>query len=220
MVIEVWSDMVCPFCYIGKRRLEKALKRLGPDAGAAEVIYRSFQLDPSQKSYAGRDIHAVLAEKYGYSYEQARRMNLSLARQAGEDGLIYNMDSAIPAGTRDAHRLCHWAKEQNRQAEMEERVMKAYFTDSLDIADHATLARLAGEIGLDEKRALEVLKSSRYLEEVLYDQAQAERLGIRGVPHFIIGGRVQISGAQPVSVFTDALKKAGAAVPTTFRGTK
>lgn len=209
MDIDIWSDMVCPFCYIGKRRIEKALS-LFEGADDVRLRFRSFQLDPSGKSYEGRDLHATLAEKYNLSYDQARSMNLSLARQAKDDGLDYHMDSAIPARTLDAHRLCHWAAQQGKQDEMEERIMKAYFTDSLNIADHAVLARLAGEIGLDEKAALDVLSSDRYANEVRQDQDEAAKLGIRGVPHFIIGGRYQVSGAQPAEVFLQALKKAKA----------
>lgn len=209
MVIDIWSDMVCPFCYIGKRRLEKALS-LFDGADEVSLRFRSFQLDPGGESYEGRDLHAVLAEKYGLSYDQARRMNLSLARQAKDDGLDYHMDSAIPARTLDAHRLCHWAAEQDRQDDMEERIMKAYFTDSLNIADRAVLARLAGEIGLDEQAALDVLSSSRYAGEVRQDQEEAAALGIQGVPHVIIDGRWQVSGAQPAEVFLQALRKAKA----------
>lgn len=207
MIIDIWSDMVCPFCYIGKRRIEQALARFeGRDQ--VNVRYHSFQLDPSGESYQGRDLHAVLSEKYGMSYDQARRMNLSLARQAKDDGLDYHMDSVIPAGTLDAHRLCHWAAERGKQADLEERIMKAYFTDSFNIADRATLARLAGEVGLDEQAALDILSSDRYTKEVEQDQREAARLGIQGVPHFIIDGKQQISGAQPVEVFLQALKKA------------
>ena len=209
MVIDIWSDMVCPFCYIGKRRLEKALS-LFEGADEVSLRFRSFQLDPGGESYEGRDLHAVLAEKYGLSYDQARRMNLSLARQAKDDGLDYYMDSAIPARTLDAHRLCHWAAEQGRQDDMEERIMKAYFTDSLNIADRAVLARLAGEIGLDEQAALDILSSSRYIDEVRQDQEEAAALGIQGVPHVIIDGRWQVSGAQPAEVFLQALRKAKA----------
>ena len=209
MVIDIWSDMVCPFCYIGKRRLEKALS-LFDGADEVSLRFRSFQLDPGGESYEGRDLHAVLAEKYGLSYDQARRMNLSLARQAKDDGLDYYMDSAIPARTLDAHRLCHWAAEQGRQDDMEERIMKAYFTDSLNIADRAVLARLAGEIGLDEQAALDVLSSSRYAGEVRQDQEEAAALGIQGVPHVIIDGRWQVSGAQPAEVFLQSLRKAKA----------
>ena len=209
MVIDIWSDMVCPFCYIGKRRLEKALS-LFEGADEVSLRFRSFQLDPGGESYEGRDLHAVLAEKYDLSYDQSRRMNLSLARQAKDDGLDYYMDSAIPARTLDAHRLCHWAAEQGRQDNMEERIMKAYFTDSLNIADRAVLARLAAEIGLDEQAALDVLSSSRYIDEVRQDQEEAAALGIQGVPHVIIDGRWQVSGAQPAEVFLQALRKAKA----------
>lgn len=210
MIIDIWSDMVCPFCYIGKRRLENALARFD-DKDGVELRYRSFQLDPDARSNTGKNIHAVLAEKYKLSYDQARRMNHSLERQAKDEGLNYHMDGVIPAGTLDAHRLSHWAAEHNLQVELEERLMKAYFVDSLNIADRDTLARLAGEVGLDEKAALEVLSSDRYGEEVEQDQLEAEKLGIRGVPHFIINGRYQVSGAQPAEVFLEAMNKAKAA---------
>ncbi len=207
MIVDVWSDMVCPFCYIGKRRLESALSQFDGDV---TVRYHSFQLDPSQPEHKDGDIHTMIAQKYNLSYDQARRMNLSLERQAKDDGLDYHMDDAIPANTMDAHRLCHWAAEQGLPTQMEELIMKAYFTDSLNIADHAVLARIAAQAGLNEQAALDMLASDRYAQHVEQDQDRAARLGVRGVPHFVINGRQQISGAQPVDVFVQALNKAKA----------
>jgi predicted DsbA family dithiol-disulfide isomerase len=207
MKIEVWSDFVCPFCYIGKRRLETALENF-PHRGEVEVIYRSFELDPTAKKGAHSDIHALLAAKYGISYEEAKAMNARVGAQAQAVGLTYHFDTMILTNTFDAHRLMHYAARQGKMAEMTERLMKAYFTDSKDIGDHETLAELAEEVGLDKADVLAMLKSGDFADDVRQDEQEAAALGVRGVPFFVLNRKYAVSGAQPLEVFAQALEKA------------
>lgn len=209
MKVEVWSDFVCPFCYIGKRRLEQALEQF-EHGSEVEVSYRSFQLQPDAKKNTGLTMHQVLAAKLGVPYEQAKAMNAQVAEQAKQVGLDYQMDTMIPTNTFDAHRLAYYAKDQGKMKEFTERVLKAYFTDSLDISDHATLARLAEEVGLDANAALDVLSSEQYSQVIALDRAEANAIGIRGVPFFVVDDKYAISGAQPNQVFLETLSQAWA----------
>ncbi|GJM73464.1 hypothetical protein HMSSN036_56800 [Paenibacillus macerans] len=147
MKIEVWSDFSCPFCYIGKRRLEKALEAF-EHREEVQVVYRSFELDPEAPKDAELSIHELLAVKYGLSLLQAKESNQNVAAQAKAEGLDYHFDTAIPTNTFDAHRLSHYAGEKGKAKEMTERLYRAYFTDSLHIGDRDTLVRLAEEAGL------------------------------------------------------------------------
>jgi predicted DsbA family dithiol-disulfide isomerase len=207
MKIEVWSDFVCPFCYIGKRHLEQALSQL-TFKDKVEVVYRSFELDPHAPLNPRTDIHGLLAEKYGMSVEQAKSLNADVARRAAAVGLTFHFDTMIPTNSFDAHRLAHFAANHGKLPEMAERLFRAYFTESKHIGDRATLAQLAAEIGLPKERALQVLESGEYENAVRMDEAEGHRLGIRGVPFFVINRKYAVSGAQPVEVFLDALQKA------------
>ncbi|SFE87838.1 DsbA family oxidoreductase [Alteribacillus iranensis] len=207
MKIEVWSDMVCPFCYIGKRRLEAALDNFkGKDSVIVE--FRSFELDPSAKKNTGKSIHEGLASKYGMPVEKAKQMNDQVAEQAKQVGLDYQFDKVIPTNTTDAHRLSHYAKTQGKMNLLTERLMKAYFTEGLDIGDHDTLVSLADDIGLDKEEAAKILDGDGYLDEVRLDQQKGVEAGVRGVPFFLFDGKYAVSGAQPVEAFTEALGKA------------
>lgn len=202
--IEIWSDVVCPFCYIGKRRLEQALETFERKE-QVEIVFRAFQLDPSAENNTGMDMHRLLSQKYGMSYDEARQMNYQVAAQAKELGLDYHMDTAIPANSFDALRLTYFAKAGGKMREMVERLMKAFWVDSLDIASHTVLAALAAETGLDEKEALEALANGSYRDEVEADKALGEKYGIQGVPFFIANGKYTVSGAQPTEVFLKLL---------------
>lgn len=204
--VEIWSDFVCPFCYIGKRRFESALEQFA-HKDQVEVIFRSFELDPHAKKDIGKDIHTVLAEKYGLSYERAKEMNRQIGEQAREVGLIFHFDTMIPTNTFDAHRLFHFAKKQGKINEVTERLLKAYFTDSLHIGDHEVLAKLAEEVGLDKKVVLAVLQSDDYSENVRHDEEMATKLGINAVPFFVFNNKYGVSGAQPTNVFLEVLEK-------------
>jgi predicted DsbA family dithiol-disulfide isomerase len=205
--IEVWSDFGCPFCYIGKRRLERALESFS-HRDEIELVYRSFELDPGAPKDTESSIHELLAVKYGLSLEQAKESNRNVAQQAQTEGLTYNFDTIIPTNTFDAHRLAHYAGEQGKAKEMTERLFQAYFTDSLHIGDRDTLVRLAEEVGLDGAAVREVLEQNTYADAVREDENEARRLGIRGVPFFVLHGKYAVSGAQPLEIFQGALLRA------------
>lgn len=205
MKVEIWSDYVCPFCYIGKRRFENALNEF-KGKEQVEVVYKSFELDPSfQKS--NQDIHAELAKKFGTSYEQAKGMNDQMTERAKDVDLMYDFDRAVPANTFDAHRVSHYAKQQGRLTEVTERILKGYFTEGADIGDHETLAKLAAEAGLDQAATLTVLKEGKFAEDVRADEAEGSQLGITGVPFFVFNQKYGVSGAQPEAAFTEVLEK-------------
>jgi predicted DsbA family dithiol-disulfide isomerase len=207
MKVEIWSDVMCPFCYIGKRRFEAALQQF-PNKDDIEVVYRSFELDPNAKRDVNQDVHDMLASKYGMSREEAKAKNDEVAGQAKDLGLTYNFDNMILTNTFDSHRLMHFAASYGKMQEMTERLFKAYFTDSKHIGDHETLAALAAEVGLDKNEAAKMLAGDEYTKEVRADETEAGQLGIRGVPFFVINRKYAISGAQPVEVFLEALQKA------------
>jgi len=205
MRIDIWSDYACPFCYIGKRRLENALSQF-PHRDGVEVVFCSYQLDPQAKVQGNKDIHQMLADKYGMTVEKAKATNEQLAEQARGVGLDFHFDTMLHTNTFDSHRLSHYAVQQGKGAEMSERLLRAYFTDSLNIGEHSVLVRLAAEVGLDERETLEMLESDAFAAEVNGDIAEGQRLGITGVPFFVINNKYAISGAQPGPVFLEMLE--------------
>lgn len=210
MIVEIWSDFVCPFCYIGKRRFEAALERFAHKQEVT-VVYRSFELDPHAEREQHRDVHDMLAAKYGMSRAQAKAMNEQVAAQARSVGLTYLMDTIIPTNTFDAHRLVHFAAQEGKMNEMTERLLRAYFTESRHLGDPATLAELAAEVGLEKNAAAQVLASDQFAQNVRRDEEEAAHLGIHGVPFFLFNRTYAISGAQPSELFQEALEKAWAA---------
>ncbi|MCB2307613.1 DsbA family oxidoreductase [Clostridium estertheticum] len=207
MKIEVWSDFVCPFCYIGKRRLEIALEKF-EYKNEVELVFKSFELDPSSKKKFDGNIHEIIAKKYGIPVEQAKASNNQIAAEAKAIGLNYNFDDLIPTNTFDAHRVAHYAKTQGKMNELSERILKAYFVDSLNISDNKVLARLAYEVGLNSEKVLSILESAQYGNEVRKDEETASELGISGVPYFVINNKYTVSGAQQPGIFLEALEKA------------
>jgi len=204
MRIDVWSDYACPFCYIGKRRLENALSQF-PHRDEVEVVFRSFQLDPHAKVHGNKDIHDMLAAKYGMSREKAIEMNGQVGEQARGVGLDFHFDTMVHTNTFDSHRLSHYASVHGKGAEMSERLLRAYFTDSLNIGDRSVLAQLAAEVGLNQEEAAAMLESDAYTDEVNGDLDAGQRLGITGVPFFVFNNKYAVSGAQPGPVFTEVL---------------
>lgn len=204
MKVEIWSDFACPFCYIGKRRFEQAAQQVG---GRIKVEFRSYELDPGAPKKAEEDVHSMLAKKYGMTREKAKAMNDQLTAQAKEAGLDYQMDTIILANTHDAHRLSHFAKEKGKMNEFKERVLKAYFTESLHIADFNVLAQCAEEAGLIKEEAIEVLESGRYSSQVRADQEEAHEIGVQGVPFFVFNEKYAVSGAQSVESFVQVLQQ-------------
>jgi predicted DsbA family dithiol-disulfide isomerase len=198
--IQIWSDVICPWCYIGQRRLATALEGFDGDV---TVTYRAYQLDPTPVPEP-LPIKAALAAKFGGT-ERAEQMFAHVSAIAAGDGLRLDFDRAIAANTFDAHRLVAWAAAQGRQREMVGALQQAHFTDGLDIGSHADLAEVAGSIGLDPSAALAYLSSDGGTDAVDADLAEARELGISSVPTFVIDGRYAIQGAQEVAVLRDAL---------------
>ena len=207
--VEIWSDVVCPWCYIGKRRFEAALSAF-PHRDAIEVTYRSFELDPHAEVNSGESTTERLAEKYGVSLEQAAGMNRRVTSIAAGEGLDYHLENARHANTVKAHRLIHFAADKGRQNEALERIMTAYFSEGEDIGDTATLVRLATEAGLDADEARAVLESDDYSDAVRADERRAAMLGITGVPFFVVDERYGVSGAQPAEFLREVLERAWA----------
>jgi predicted DsbA family dithiol-disulfide isomerase len=205
--VEVWSDIVCPWCYIGKRRFETALEQF-EHADQVEVLWRSFQLDPSYPRGRGEPVRDALAAKTGASREQVRAMTAQVEKVAAEVGLEYDFENGFMVNTFDVHRLVHLAQSRGLGTKAHERFMHAQLVEAKDLSDTATLVELAAEIGLDAAEARRVLEGDDYAEEVREDGAAAQRLGGNGVPFFVIDRAFGISGAQPVEVFASALEKA------------
>lgn len=206
MKVEIWSDVVCPFCYIGKRKFEKALEGFNAK-DKVEIEWKSFQLDPDMEYKEGQSVHEYLGKRKGGTTADGKRMNDGMAAIAKEVGLDYNFDKAIVNNTLDAHRLLHFAKEQGLQNELKERLFKAYYTEGQNIGDTDTLVQLASEIGLNAEKARQVLESGAYEEAVRNDQYYAYQVGVQGVPFFVFNNKYAVSGAQPPEVFTQVLDK-------------
>jgi predicted DsbA family dithiol-disulfide isomerase len=210
MQVEVFSDVVCPWCYIGKRRLEQALQEFG-HADDVTVTYRSFQLDPSTPKDVTGTLTERLAAKYGVSAQQAAAMNARVSGIAETVGLDFHLDEAPPANTFDAHRLLHFAAEHGKQAELKERLMRAYFVEGLHVDDPDTLVSLAADVGLDADAAREALEGAdgtAYAQAVTEDLSLARSFGISAVPFFVIDRTYGISGAQESAVLRQALEQA------------
>jgi predicted DsbA family dithiol-disulfide isomerase len=205
--IEVWSDFVCPFCYIGKRRLESALEQF-PQRDHVEVEFKSFELDPNAANYSGKSIHEVLANKYGMSLEQAKQANENVGEQAKTVGLNYKFDGMKPTNTFDAHRLAKYASTVGKEKELTEGLLHAYFVEAKLISDHNTLVEIAESVGLERESILSVLNdSNRFATEVRNEENQAQAFGATGVPFFVINQKYAISGAQPTELFLSALNQ-------------
>ena len=206
MNIEIWSDFVCPFCYIGKRRLEQALEQF-PHRKDVTVVFRSFELDPNAPKETPLTIHEIIAQKYGITVEEAKRANADIGRQAEAVGLTFRFDTMKPTNTFDAHRLAQYAKEKGKLQDVVEQLFFAYFTESKHISDRDVLLDIAEAAGLDRSETEAVLDGDRYTEQVREDEAEAAQLGVRGVPFFVLNRKYAISGAQPIEVFRQALEK-------------
>ncbi|PFM54301.1 disulfide bond formation protein DsbA [Bacillus cereus] len=207
MKIEVWSDFVCPFCYIGKRRLEMALEQF-PHRDDVQVEFKSFELDPNTPIYSGTSISEVIAAKYGISIEEANRNNIQIGNHAASIGLSFNFEEMKPTNTFDAHRLAKFAKDQGKEKEITENLLFAYFTESRNLSDAETLSTIAETSGLDKKEALNVINNKNaYANEVRIDEAIAQQYKITGVPYFIVNQKYAISGAQPLETFVGALQQ-------------
>lgn len=207
MQVEIWLDIVCPWCYIGKRRFETALERF-EHADEVEVVLRSFELDPHAPGTSDTSVAEILAAKYGGGMDGARNMIANVTEVAAGEGLSYRLDIARRGNTFDAHRLLHLARDRDVQDEMAERLMRAYFTEGEAIGDRDTLARLAADAGVPSDTAAEALAGDAYVDAVREDERTAARLGIHGVPCFVFDRRSGVSGAQPPEVLLRAMRAA------------
>ncbi len=207
MDVEIWSDVMCPFCYIGKRKFESALGQFA-QRDRVNVVWKSFQLNPDMKAEPGKNINQYLAEVKGWSLDEAKRMNDHVTGMASEVGLTYDFDKAVVANSFDAHRLIQLAKQHGLGDAAEERLFLAYFTEGRDTSDHATLLELGTDIGLPVDDVRQMLQSAEYAEAVNQDVYEAQQVGARGVPFFVIDRRYAVSGAQQPETFLGALETA------------
>lgn len=209
MKIEIWSDIMCPFCYIGKRNFEKALSNFS-NREQIEVEWKSFQLDPTipEVPKYQEDMYMFVADQKGFSYEQSKKMHEDLIQYAKSVGLEYNFDKALVTNSLKGHRLIQFAKTKGLGEQAEERLFYAYFTQGKNLSDVATLVMLGKEIGLTEIEVNEALTNSLYVQNVESDAKEAQTLGARGVPFFVINRKYAISGAQQPSEILKMLEKA------------
>lgn len=207
MKVEIWSDVMCPFCYIGKRRFEAALQN-SAYKNEIDIEWKSFQLNPAMQTDPSVNIDQYLARVKGWSLEQAKEMNAHVTQMAAEAGLTYNFDRAIVANSFKAHRFTHLAKKHGLGNAAEEQLFKAYFTDGKNTDDNNVLIELGTAIGLDAPEIKQTLESDSYADEVRHDIYEAQQLGIRGVPFFVMNRKYGVSGAQAVPVFEQTIEKA------------
>lgn len=206
MKVEIWSDVMCPFCYIGKRRIESALDQFD-HAEDIQIEWKSFQLQPDIETQPDKNVTDHLAEVKGWSVEQAAQMNKRVTDMAEEVGLEYHFDKAVVANSFDAHRFAHYAKSQGKGDAAEEALFKAYFTEGKNTDNYDVLTALANDIGLDTEETRQVLESDQYAEDVREDIEESRKVGVQGVPFFVFDRKYAISGAQPTEAFVEALEK-------------
>lgn len=206
VTVDVWSDIVCPFCYIGKRNLEKALE-ITALSNDTNIVWHSFELAPDTVTDPSVSIYEALGQRKGWSIEQSRQIHKQMEQRALESGLVYNFDRTIPANSFKAHRLLHLALKRSVQNEAKELLLKAYFTDGMNIDDETILINLGTTIGLHDAEIRAALMDDSNALEVRKDIDAAQKLGINGVPFFVFNQKYAISGAQPVEVFVQALTK-------------
>lgn len=207
MKVEIWSDVVCPFCYIGKRRFEAALNQF-EHTKDLEIIWKSYQLNPNQVSDPNKSAVQSLAESKGISLAEAQRLTEYVTDMAKTVGLQYNFDKTVVANTFKAHQFTHFAKSQGKQNEAEEVLFQAYFIDGLNIDDLDVLAQLADKIGLDSNDLRASIENGTYKDAVVHDFYQARQVGVQGVPFFLIDGKYAVSGAQESATFLKIIEKA------------
>lgn len=206
MKIEIWSDVMCPFCYIGKRKFEKAMAQF-TDKENIELVWKSYQLSPDLKTDTSKNIHQYLADHKGMSLEEATRLNNQVTQMASEVGLTYDFDKSVVANSFNAHRFAHFAKKYNKQNEAEEKLFQVYFTEGKNIDDLQTLVNIGIEIGLDAAELKSALETDMFADDVRTDIYEAHQVGVRGVPFFVFNRKFAVSGAQNPNTFLQALEK-------------
>lgn len=205
VTVDVWSDVMCPFCYIGDTILQEAIDAFDHDV---QVRYHSFQLMPDLHAGDVTSMVEVLEKHHGLSRAQVEAMHQQVTDRAADVGLEFRMDRSVPANTRTAHRLIHYASEHRRQHEMVQRLFAAHFTEGRDVGDAQVLVALAAEVGLDVEQARSAIESDAHDDAVSADVAMAQKIGVNGVPFFVFDGAYALSGAQPVEAFRQALETA------------
>ena len=205
MKVQIWSDIMCPFCYIGKKNFEAALDKL-PFKDEVEVEWKSYQLDPELNETSGsKTINEYLAERKGMPIAQIEQMQMRIKDMGKQVGIGFNIENAIVANTFPAHKLLHFAAKSNKANDAEELLFHAYFIDGKNVADHEVLVNIAEELGLDTDQAQYVLNSDSFDYEVKQDILEARNIGVTGVPFFLLNDKYTISGAQPIDLFMEAL---------------
>lgn len=206
MKVEVWSDISCPFCYLGKTKFEKALSQF-PDRALIEIEWKSFQLNPGLETNTSITVYDYLATEKRMSLTEVKQMTSYVTEAASQAGLEYNFDKVVVANTFKAHRMLHFAKEQGLQEKVNERLLKAYFTEGANVDDTQTLLRLGHESGLDIEKLPEVLETDAFTAEVQTDLYEAQQLEINSVPFFVFNRKYAVNGAQDTAVFLQTLEK-------------
>lgn len=207
MKIEIWSDVMCPFCYIGKRNFESALEQF-EDSKHIEVIWKSFQLDPDMPQIAKENYVDYLVQRKGMSEEQVKGMLANVTETAKQVGLSYHLDKSVLVNSMNAHKLLQFANTKKLGNELEERLFSAFFTEGKNIADISTLTQLGKEIGLDETELQIAFSDDNYAYMVTQDIAEGRHIGVQGVPFFVLDRKYGVSGAQPPAVFLENLEGA------------
>ena len=206
LTVDIWSDVACPWCYIGKKRFEAGLAQFA-HRDQVEVTWHSFELDPGMPMEISGSLVERLAKKFGTSQAQVLAMNAQITGLAAQEGIQFQLDRVKPTNTFLAHQLIHFAAEHDQQDAMKERLLQAYFSDGLKVSDLETLGNLASELGLDANAARAALSQAQFAEAVRADERHAAELGISGVPFFVFDGRYGVSGAQAAETFLDVLNQ-------------
>lgn len=209
MQVEIWLDIMCPFCYIGKRKFENALEQF-PNKNDIKIHWRSFQLNPDLETDSSRNVYEYLAEKKGWTIDYSKNVHKQMSENAKQVGLDYNFDTTIPANSFNAHRLTHLAAKYNLQDAVEERLFSAYFSEGKNVDDIETLIEIGTDAGMHADEVCNTLKSTEYTNEVHQDIHKAEQVEVRGVPFFVFDNKYAVSGAQGSEVFLGALQKSWA----------
>lgn len=207
MVIEIWSDVVCPFCYIGKRRIEKALSKF-EHKDDIEIVWHSFQLHPTVKTESNKTIHEYLAAQYGITVDQIKENYGFIKDMANDVGLKFSLDNALLINTKNAHRLLQLAKKEGKDSAAEEVLFHAYFTENKNLDDLNFLESIAVQIGLSAEKFRDAINSESFDQEIDNDIYQANQIGVRGVPFFLMNNEISVIGAQSEEVFLNSIKKA------------
>lgn len=214
MKVEIWSDVMCPFCYIGKRKFEDALARF-PQKDQVEVVWKSFQLNPYMVTDTHKNLTQYLSESKGWTLEYTQQMQQHVVNMAKEVGLHYNFDNAVVANSFNAHRFIQFAKSKGKGDDAEEQLFKAYFIDGKNTDDKAVLLELGIQIGLNKTEIEHVLNTEAFTEEVNKDIYEAQQIGVRGVPYFVFNDKYAVSGAQHPDTFLGALTQSFSEIKAT-----